>query len=251
MQGLQQSYTIFFNKKYDKTGHLFQGRYKAIICDRDAYLLELIRYIHLNPVRAGIAKLPDEYPWSSHGSYLSGRSSRWLEVEMPLACLAKSRKKAVSLYKEFIHTAANAGHREDLYEVKEQCYLGEDRFVEKVEKRLAREEPIRFPVDLDMDALVLKVSRSLKVPVGRIMDRSRSRNTALCRAVTAYVAKEVGDVPLREVARHFGRDPVSISLGVKRLRERLEDDSALAVLLTRIVRSFRRGRRAKYKISKV
>ncbi|NOY53815.1 MAG: transposase [Deltaproteobacteria bacterium] len=251
MQGLQQSYTMYFNKKYGKTGHLFQGRYKAIICDRDAYLLELIRYIHLNPVRAGITKLPDDYIWSSHHAYLSGRSSFWLEVEMPLACLAKSRKKAVSLYKDFINVAVNDGYREDLYEVKEQRYLGEDKFVEKLEKRFVRGKPIRFPVALDMDALVVKIGRSFKVPVGRIMDHTRSRDAALCRAVTAYVAKEVGSITLGEVARYFARDPVSISIGVRKLRERLEDDAELAAQMNRIEKSLRKGRRVKYKISKV
>ncbi len=165
---------------------------------------------------------------------------------MPLACLAKSRKKAVSLYKEFINSAVRMGHREDLYKVKEQHYLGEDRFVEKIEKQLAREKPIRFPVELDMDALVVKIGRSFKVPVGRIMDHTRSRDAALCRAVTAYVAKEVGGVPFGEVARYFTRDPVSISLGVRRLRDRLEDDAELATLMNKIEKSFRRGQRVKY-----
>ena len=55
MQGLGQSYTGYYNRKYKKSGHLFQGRYKAILCEKDAYLLELIRYIHLNPVAAGVA----------------------------------------------------------------------------------------------------------------------------------------------------------------------------------------------------
>ena len=70
MQGLQQSYTQYFNRKYEKVGHLFQGRYKAIVCEADEYLLELVRYIHLNPVRAGIVQKPEEYEYSSHRSYL-------------------------------------------------------------------------------------------------------------------------------------------------------------------------------------
>jgi len=65
MQGLQQSYTAYFNRKYEVEGHLFQGRYKAILCDGDAYLLTLLKYIHLNPVRAKISGRPDEYLWSS------------------------------------------------------------------------------------------------------------------------------------------------------------------------------------------
>ena len=66
MQGLQQSYTQYFNRRHKKSGHLFEGRYKAIVCQEDPYLLELIRYIHLNPLRAGLAKTMeklDDYPW--------------------------------------------------------------------------------------------------------------------------------------------------------------------------------------------
>jgi REP element-mobilizing transposase RayT len=66
MQGLQQSYTQYFNRRYHKVGHVFQGRYKAIICDKDKYLLALVRYIHLNPVRARLAKRPERY---THRTY--------------------------------------------------------------------------------------------------------------------------------------------------------------------------------------
>ena len=59
MQGLQQSYTQYFNRRYRKVGHLFQGRYQAIICNKDKYVLALIGYIHLNPVRAGLTKRPE------------------------------------------------------------------------------------------------------------------------------------------------------------------------------------------------
>jgi len=251
MQGLQQSYAIYFNRKYGTTGHLFQGRYKAIICDKDAYLLELIRYIHLNPVRAGIVKRPGDYIWSSHRTYLAGRSSSWLEIEMPLACLASSRKAAVSSYKNFINSALESGHRDDLYEVKEQHYLGEDRFVERIEKRFAREHRIDYPVHVDINMLVAQISRAFKVPVERIMDRTRSRDGALCRSVAAYVAMEVGGIPQCETARYFKRDPVSISSGLKKLVERLDDDAELAERVRRIMKGVRKGRRRKYRINEV
>ena len=75
MQGLLQSYTQWYNGKYRTVGHLFQGRYKSILCDKKVYLLNLIRYIHLNCVRAGLVRDPGEYKWSSHRIYL-GRTSK-------------------------------------------------------------------------------------------------------------------------------------------------------------------------------
>ena len=72
MQGVQQSYTQRFNRVHGESGHLFQGRYKAIVCDRDEYLATLVRYIHLNPVRAGLVDDLDGYPYSGHRAYLTG-----------------------------------------------------------------------------------------------------------------------------------------------------------------------------------
>ncbi|MES0397503.1 MAG: hypothetical protein ABUK17_08155, partial [Syntrophobacteria bacterium] len=64
MHGINSGYTGYFNRKYDRVGHLFQGRYKGILVDKDAYLLELSRYVHLNPVKAGIVEKPEQYKWS-------------------------------------------------------------------------------------------------------------------------------------------------------------------------------------------
>jgi len=71
MQRINFTYTQYFNKKNRRVGHLLQGRYKSYLCDKDTYLLNLIRYIHLNPVRAGLVNHPAEYQWSSHGDYVN------------------------------------------------------------------------------------------------------------------------------------------------------------------------------------
>jgi hypothetical protein len=76
MQSLLYRYTRHYNQRYRKVGHLFQGRYRAILCDRDNYLMELIRYLHLNPVRARMVREPSLYRWSSHRDYLGGKSER-------------------------------------------------------------------------------------------------------------------------------------------------------------------------------
>jgi len=82
MQGLNQTYTMFFNRKYRTVGHLFQGRYKAILCDRVAYLLGLIKYIHHNPVRAKAAQSPDDYIWTSHHAYTGKNNPLGLTVPL-------------------------------------------------------------------------------------------------------------------------------------------------------------------------
>ena len=87
MQGLQQTYTQYFNRKHRKVGHLFQGRYKAIVCDKDEYLLSLVRYIHLNPIRANMVRKLDQYPYSGHRHYLEGRVSEFWSPSECSPCL--------------------------------------------------------------------------------------------------------------------------------------------------------------------
>ena len=91
MQGLQQSYTQYFNRKHHKVGHLFQGRYKAIVCEKDEYLLTLVRYIHLNPIRAKLVQRLDDYPYSGHPEYCGVRASEALETSRVLNMLGGRR----------------------------------------------------------------------------------------------------------------------------------------------------------------
>jgi putative transposase len=85
MKYINSAYTNFFNIKRKRTGHLLQGRYKAILVEADAYAAELSRYIHLNPVRAGMVRSPEEYRWSSYGYYTEGCAPSWLKTEFILA----------------------------------------------------------------------------------------------------------------------------------------------------------------------
>src|SRR5213593_2486367 len=109
MQGIQFSYTQRYNRRHGAVGHLFQGRYKAILCDRDAYLLELVRYIHLNPARL---KHPEElarYRWSSHGAYLGRKGSVVIDTTLVLNQLGNSTSQAYKAYRKFIDEGRGLG----------------------------------------------------------------------------------------------------------------------------------------------
>ena len=126
MQGLQQSYSQYFNLHHRKSGHVFQGRYKAIVCDKDEYLLQLIRYIHLNPVRAGMVKEPEKYLYSGHRAYLQGKTS----VIDPRKVLSVMGGRA--RYRAFVSGGMKDGHREEYYEVSDQRFLGAEGFGKKL-----------------------------------------------------------------------------------------------------------------------
>lgn len=132
MQGLLQTYTQYFNREYKRVGHLFQGRYKAIVCDRDVYLQELVHYIHLNPVRADMVSHPDEYPWSSHQGYIGKKIMNFLDADLILGQFSGHRGEARTRYLRFILDGIREGHNEKYYQVLDQRFLGDKGFIKEV-----------------------------------------------------------------------------------------------------------------------
>lgn len=240
MQGLQQSYTLYFNRKYGLVGHLFQGRYKDILCDRDSYLMELVRYIHLNPVRSKLVKDPVDYPWSSHRIYLGkGTGQEWVQREWILSQFSGKVSEALRSYKEFVLDGIGAGHREDLYAVKEQRYLGDDQFVERVTRK-TESEPSR-PIRMDLGKIEAMVCRQYDLTVNLLRSKSKERRGSFGRLVIAYLGQEFGDIQLNEVAKRYGRDQVSMSLGLKSLRERMTQESELRQSVENLSGKLRNG----------
>ena len=117
MRRLLTGYAMAFNRRHHRHGHLFQNRYKSILCQEDAYLLELTRYIHLNPLRAGIVKdisALDVFPFTGHSAIMGNRQSKWQDTEKILAMFAKYRKTARRKYREFVEGGIDAGRRPEL-----------------------------------------------------------------------------------------------------------------------------------------
>jgi REP element-mobilizing transposase RayT len=103
MRHVNGVYTQRFNRRHDCDGQLFRGRYKSILVSADNYLLQLVRYIHRNPVKAGLAKVPDDYNWTSHKGYLSvAKKWNWLHKEFILSILTKNRKEWIKTYRHFV-----------------------------------------------------------------------------------------------------------------------------------------------------
>jgi putative transposase len=117
MRKLLTGYVVNYNRRHKRYGHLFQNRYKSILCEDDPYLLELTRYIHLNPLRAGLVKdILDlsEYRWSGHSSIIGNIQHPWQDVEGILSYFGKSRKRAIERYEEYIKEGVKAGERPEL-----------------------------------------------------------------------------------------------------------------------------------------
>lgn len=221
MQNLQFRYTRNFNIRYRKWGHLFQGRYKAILCQKDSYFLELSAYIHLNPVRAGLVKDPLRYPWSSYRIYVKGEKQPLIDTDFLLMQFSPRKEVARKEYARFINNRISQGHREDLYDLKDQCLLGTDEFVEDIQRWL-NEEP-RTIYDISLEEIVSEVSSVFNVPTALFYTSNRNRQGALARSVVGYLARDLSGYQIKTVAEHFRRDPVVISQGIKRIEEKLMD----------------------------
>ena len=117
MQRLQLGYAQWFNRRHNRIGHLFHNRYKSILCEDDPYFLELVRYVHLNPLRAGLVQNYDElcnFPWSGHRTLLNKIRLDWQDVDGVLSKFGRLRRKAVFAYDGFVRAGVVMGRREDL-----------------------------------------------------------------------------------------------------------------------------------------
>jgi REP element-mobilizing transposase RayT len=214
MQGLQQSYTQYYNRKYKKVGHLFQGRYKAILCQRDVYLMELIRYIHLNPVRSKLAKRPQDYRYSGDPVYRSGKATAIVEPRAVLKMIGGR-----SGYKRYIQEGHDDGHREEYYEVADQRFLGDQEFGEVLKRNHEEAKPKKRR---GLGVAVKQLAAGLKLDIEQLRAPSRGWKVSGQRAMIAYVLVRRAGYTVKEVAGYLGRDATTISSVLSRYERRLE-----------------------------
>lgn len=226
MQNLSFRYTRWVNWRQNRSGHLFQGRYKSVVVDGDEYLLELVRYTHLNPVRAGIAKTPSAYRWTSHTAYCGNETIPWLTTEFVLAGFAPKLATARKRYASFISEGAGEGHRPEFHGrgSEDTRVLGDSSFVVRV---LSEAEELPSPGRMTPERLAELVAAHYRLPdlLGR------SHRHAEGRASCAWVALETGICTLTEVARFFKRDISTVSAGARRIGARQGSAQMLSGML--------------------
>jgi putative transposase len=136
MQLVNSSYSAYFNARYERSGHLFQGRYNAIVIEADSYIQTVSRYVHLNPVRAGIVSSPESYIWSSYRDYLGIRHpSTWLKTEFLLSSFGETIEAARIRYSDFVALSSNQPSRSPFEEMKNSYILGTDDFINRIKGR--------------------------------------------------------------------------------------------------------------------
>lgn len=225
MQNLSFRYTRWVNRKQKRIGHLFQGRYKAIMVDRDAYLLELVRYIHLNPVRANLVRQPQTYAWSGHRTYLGQEALPWLTTDWVLSQFGARRAASRKHYEAFMHEGRSEGRRDEFHRGgdNDQRVLGDDRFAEQMLNKSS------IPAKrITLDKLIKIVGRDYRLTESDLASAGRERQASEARCVIGWLAQKSGQATLTEVGKRFGRDVTTLSRGVRQLELKAKISKALA-----------------------
>src|SRR3990172_9993046 len=211
MQGLQFTYTQTYNRRHRTVGHLFQGRYKTILCDRNEYLLELVRYIHLNQARMRNQIDPLQYRWSSHRGYMGEKSEVRIETDATLAQFGKSPSQARRAYVRFMEEGVGGGHEEKYYQATDQRFLGDEAFVETVAARTTDKDIEPTGPRASFGRLLEAVTNEYGVTSEQLVGTGRRRGWPGARKVLVDLARGWGMITNQELGKRLGRDPSMIS----------------------------------------
>ncbi len=215
LQGINQSYTAYFNKRYKTVGHLFQGRYKAILCDRDEYLLSLVKYIHLNPVRAKTAKTPDEYRWSGHHNYAKKSDKKDIvDEDQVLRMFSEDKTKARKIYRAFMDEGITV-MKDDIYSTIDQRILGDERFADKIMERYDDGiEQRRRKKEYRLSEIAAVIEEAYDITLSQIRQKGKDRGISKGRKLLSLVANEYG-YKGKEIAEYIKKDPAIVTRHLK------------------------------------
>jgi putative transposase len=256
MKRLLTGYAINFNRRHNRYGHLFQNRYKSILCQEDSYLLELVRYIHLNPLRATLVseyKGLAGYPYCGHGAIMGRRKIEWQDTEYVLRFFGNKGLTAKNEYSRFVRNGMGQGSRPDLtgggllrshggwtgvkslreagnYQKGDERILGDGTFVkevlEKTEERFKEEYRLKAK-GYNLDKLVKRVAEITQITPEEILDSIRDAKRTKARSILCYWATEKLETPQSQLAQLLNRAQSTITYAVRRGKAIVENNSYL------------------------
>jgi len=211
IQWLNVSYAAYFNRRYRRHGHLFQGRFKAILIEADEYLKPLSRYIHLNPVRTGLVSAPDAYFWSSYRALIGkAKPPSFLEVDWLLSNFGRKKREAMQKYRAFVESVDMRNLKNPYEDATGGFILGREAFVNWVketflskrddEKEIPQLRSLkpRVPPKRVINEVCKEFGRSLE----QVLERGRKGNWP--REVAIYLTKELSGLTCKDLGIYFG-----------------------------------------------
>lgn len=231
MKHINSSYTTYFNVKRKRAGHLLQGRYKAILVDADEYAMELSRYIHLNPVRVGIAETPENYPWMSYRFYAGDVTApAWLKTDFILGYFGAKESVARKNYREYVNELIGHEYSSPLKETVASTILGSTEFVSEIQEQHLSSKK----VDRELPALrELTVRPSLDQIVLAAREAFPEGGTKAAKAAI-YLCHHYSGAKLMEIGKLFKLSESGVTQASKRFGQVIEKDKKLKEMLRRI-----------------
>jgi len=245
MRRLLTGYAVSYNFRHRRHGHLFQNRYKSILCQQDPYLKELVRYIHLNPLRAGIVKdlrALNHYPYCGHGCLVGKRTHDWQDVEYILKLFASKRSEAIRGYREFVKKAVEQGRRPDLiggglvrsaggwaalkalrrigaYRKGDERILGDSDFVKSVLAQAKEDFERKHQLQsegISFDHVVNRVTELLAVSPDQVLSGGKQKETVAARSLLCYWATTELAISQVKLSQKLKISQPAVSLAVRR-----------------------------------
>ncbi len=245
MSRLLTGYAGYFNRRHRRHGHLFQNRYKSILCQEEPYFRELVRYIHLNPLRAKLVKemkALDKYPYSGHSAVLGREKRDWQQVDYVLGFFGKTKSDARRAYRHFVKKGVSQGRRHELtggglvrslggwtafralrggsVRVKgDERILGDSDFVEAVLKEADEQLERRYRLKaegFDLDQVALRVAQVMSIPVELVWEKSRRPQVVDARSLLCFWASKELGISMTDLAKRLNLTQPAISIATRR-----------------------------------
>jgi putative transposase len=243
-------YAMAYNRRHKRHGYLFQNRYKSIICEEDAYFQELVRYIHLNPLRSKMVKSLDEldrYPWCGHGSIMGNLNYEWLDKAYVLKWFGRTTEEARKRYREYVQEGIPIGAKPDLVggsliralgrwsdvstqrfgkekQIRDQRILGSESFVDRVtkeaEERIKHQLPMK-QIGRKIEEVIEKTCKKENMRIQELRLGSRKGRLPLLRLRIAKMLTDEYGVTLAEIGRQLGITTSAVSKMLSRHESKL------------------------------
>jgi hypothetical protein len=240
MRHINGAYTTYFNIKRDRSGPLFQGRYKAIVVEKGEYAKELSRYIHLNPVRAKMVGAPEEYDWSSYKYYIGKeKTPEWLQTGFILRFFGSKVSESQKRYKAFVSLLVGQKYESPLKDIVGSLLLGSQHFIDYIKDNYITGLTASRDLPSIRELLPQITIQDVCLTVGQLAG-GKNRPS---RNVEIYLCRKLTGEKLKSIGFHFGISDSAVSQTCNRLEKKLEADRRLRVQVSNIEKRIRKTSR--------
>ena len=245
MQWLQTSYTVYYNLKHNRCGHLFQGRYKSILVGEESYWQRLSFYIHLNPIRAGIVKDINEYKWSSYHDYSRMKKMhKWVLCEEVLRGFGKDKKEQNVKYQQ-LTMEISGQEKKILSEIQYGLVLGSEDFVEWVQREFANQKVVdeqlpynkkRLRGDKLKDRVLDELIKEFNIESSKLVEKRRGESNSPMD-VGMYVLNRYSGLFNREIGKVFEVSATAVGKATIRVEKMMKEDKEFQIRIEMMLNS--------------